>query len=383
MLNRFTLYKRTSGGAIQEWNIEVQENMYRTVSGQYKGKMVTTAWTECEGKNLGKSNQTLPGEQATAEANSKITAKKKEGYVEDVTKVDEKENFIVALCKEYDDYKHKITFPCYAQPKLDGIRNDVSVKRKMHTRGNSETVSCPHIYEILSGLFEYFPDMVVDGELYNHELKHDFNKLSSLISTTAKLTKEHLEETREKVKFYVFDLLKDGEASMRLKFSERWKHVKNLIEGIHPSIELVPTVKCMNFDMIDRAFEMYKRMGYEGQIVRMDAEYKQDYSSNILKRKDFIEEEFIIVDIEEGKGNKKGLAAKACFVYHNGKPFKAGIMGTSDKVAVNTEYFRWLLENKHEVIGEPATVKYQSLTSIDGNGVPRFGWMKTVRKNFI
>lgn len=366
-----TLYKRTSAGAIQQWTIQVEQGCYRTISGQLNGKLVTSSWTQCEGKNLGKTNETTPTQQALSEAESRTKFKLKEGYVDDLNDVGDKAKFVVALCKEYKDYKNKITFPCYTQPKLDGIRNNVSEGRGMETRGYKQTMSCPHIYKVLSQLFVHFPDIIIDGELYNHKLKNNFNKLTSLIGTQ-KPSQEHLNKTEVLVKFYVFDILLEGERSMHLTFSERWDNVKSIIEGIHKCIEIVPTIKCNNHEEIDAAYKMYRDMGYEGQIIRMDVGYKEDYSSNILKRKDFVDEEFELLGFEEGKGKMKGIAAKANFIHPNGKVFNTGILGKLD-------YCKMLFENQDKFIGMPVTVKYQDLTSNDGNGVPRFGKMKAIR----
>ena len=58
------IYKATKAGKIQEWRIEVEGNKYRTISGQTDGQKVTSEWTVCAGKNIGRSNETTPEEQA-------------------------------------------------------------------------------------------------------------------------------------------------------------------------------------------------------------------------------------------------------------------------------------------------------------------------------
>ena len=74
-----TLYKRTTTGATQSWEIEIEENKFRTVSGQLDGKKITNNWTTCEGKNVGKKNETSGAEQATKEAEAKHQKKRDKG----------------------------------------------------------------------------------------------------------------------------------------------------------------------------------------------------------------------------------------------------------------------------------------------------------------
>src|ERR1035437_1261890 len=81
-----TLFKRTSTGAIQEWSIGVEKNTIITIHGQTDGKKQTTHDVIKEGKNIGRSNETTPAEQALMEATSKWEGKIKKGYVEDVSR---------------------------------------------------------------------------------------------------------------------------------------------------------------------------------------------------------------------------------------------------------------------------------------------------------
>ena len=65
------LYRRDNHGHIRSWEIEVEENKYRTIAGVQGGKLETTKWTTCKGKNKGRSNATTGATQAEADARSK------------------------------------------------------------------------------------------------------------------------------------------------------------------------------------------------------------------------------------------------------------------------------------------------------------------------
>jgi hypothetical protein len=63
-----TLYKYDSRGLVQEWTIEVQGNKFWTIEGVKGGKLTKSEPTVCVGKNIGRSNETTPAEQAIREA---------------------------------------------------------------------------------------------------------------------------------------------------------------------------------------------------------------------------------------------------------------------------------------------------------------------------
>ena len=86
-----TIYKLTKTGATQEWTIEIEDNKYRTHSGQVGGVITTNEWTVVFGKNIGRANATTDSEQALAEAVAKQTKKLESGYFEDINNIDIKQ----------------------------------------------------------------------------------------------------------------------------------------------------------------------------------------------------------------------------------------------------------------------------------------------------
>ena len=68
----------------------------------------------------------------------------------------------------------------YIQPKLDGIRC-LFTADGAYSRNNKKFMNLKHIEMALKPFFEQHPDVVLDGELYNHKLKHDFEKIVSLV----------------------------------------------------------------------------------------------------------------------------------------------------------------------------------------------------------
>ena len=99
-----TLYKKTSGGAIEQWRIWVEEVeqfidhselVYDIVTeyGHVGGKLQQARETVTEGKNLGKKNATTAQQQALSQAKSEWEVKvSRKGYVEDIEKAEAGEN---------------------------------------------------------------------------------------------------------------------------------------------------------------------------------------------------------------------------------------------------------------------------------------------------
>ena len=353
-----TIYKTTKTGATQEWTVEVEGNKFRTISGQIDGKKVTTEWTVCEGKNIGKANETSPSEQALKEAEAARKKKLEHGYFENIQNINQKQYFEPMLAKDYNDYKDDLNFPVYTQPKLDGVRCIVN-NSGMWTRNGKQIISAPHIRKNLQPLFDKKPDLVFDGELYSHTLKNDFNTIVSLIKKI-KPTEADLKESAKKIQYHIYDLpsVKDtfgnrlrALASLQYEFINQWS----------ACCDLVRTDVAANNTSIERLYGEYMEEGYEGQMIRLDKAYENKRSKYLLKHKTFQDEEFQILEIGEGIGNRTGTAGYMVFE-RNGNRFNSNIKGTFEYV---TEVF----QNRDKLIGRKATVKYFNLTP---DGIPRF-----------
>jgi DNA ligase-1 len=176
----------------------------------------------------------------------------------------------------------------YSQPKLDGMRC-LATKDGLFSRQGKPIVSCPHIIQALQTTFEVFPDLVLDGELYNHKFRDNFNELISIARQT-KLSAEDLAKSAELLEYHVYDMIGDS------RFSDRGDFLLNLpifrFRNVHPSIKLVTTTQIFSPDELDAEYAELLSMGYEGQMIRFDAPYEQKRSKSLLKRKEFQDEEF-------------------------------------------------------------------------------------------
>ena len=332
--------------------------------GQIDGIIQTTEWTVCEGKNAGKKNETTADAQALKEAQATWKKKVQSGYFDDIKKIDEVAFTEPMLAKSYDDYKDEIKYPVYSQPKLDGIRCIVK-KDGMWSRNGKPIISAPHIRESLDKLFQHEPDLILDGELYADKFANDFNRIVSLVKKT-KPTAEDLKESAKNIEYHVYDLPYVDET-----FAGRLEALNELAPYFPKCVKKVETHIITDEFYVNSWYENYIERGYEGQMLRLDSKYENKRSKSLLKHKSFLDEEFTIVDICEGEGNRAGTAGYFVFNTKDGKPFKSNVKGTWEETAQ-------MLKDRKRLIGKEATVKYFNLTP---DGIPRFPYVISIDRN--
>ena len=357
-----TIYKKTKAGATQEWTIEVVGNKYRSHSGQVGGAITTNEWTICYGKNVGRANETTDNEQTMAEAVAKRTKKLESGYFENIKHINKQQYFEPMLAAKWEDCKDKIQYPIYSQAKLDGIRCIVT-KDGMFSRNGKPIISAPHIINSLWHVFVMNPDLILDGELYADKFANDFNKIVSLVKRT-KPTAEDLADSEKSIEYHIYDL-----PSSNKNFVHRAYDLGILFETfgkyLHSYCRLVDTRKVTDETDVLEQYELLIEAGYEGQMLRVDSKYENKRSKSLLKHKTFVDEEYTILDICEGEGNRTGTAGYMVFETIEGKPFKSNVKGTWDETAE-------MLKSKKKLIGKQATIKYFNLTP---DGIPRFPYV--------
>ena len=361
-----TLYKKTSTGAIQTWNLEVRGCEMIALHGQLGGKLQRAVDVIKEGKNIGRANETTAAEQAMAEGEARFMEKKKKGYVESLGSANagEVDDVIEGginpmLAQSYAKQSAKITFPCAVQPKLDGHRCIAVIKNgkvSLWTRTRKPIRSCPHIVEELeawaaakaacggSGF-----NVILDGELYNHAYRTNFEQLTSLIR------KDEPAHDHTQIQYHVYDIVNN------YAFRERWDGLK-LLEGL-TSVCVVHTQLAQCDDDLKAAFAEYLSQGFEGAMARnLKSPYENKRSNHLQKIKEFDDAEFKIVGIEEGRGQLMGHAGSCTCLLPDGRTF-------SVKMAGETSKLKDAFENPKLLIGKLLTVKFQGKTTA---GMPRF-----------
>lgn len=369
-----TLYKKTNTGALQYWLIRVYETTSErpvgTMSGvglikiEY-GQIGTNSPQKTEdlilhGKNVGKKNETTPLQQAEAEAYAKWEKQKKKGYVESLDdakggKLDAliEGGIVPMLAHKFSEQAHKVKYPAYAQPKLDGIRCIAILKDSKCTlwsRTRKPITSVPHIVAEIEANFS--EDIVLDGELYNQEFKKNFEHIVHLVR------QEEPDAAHTDVQYHIYDMVnadpffKRNAAIENVFASKDFKYLKRVItyimlEGEHKDF-----------------FDRFVKEGYEGAMVRNTSSlYVNKRSYDLQKVKEFDDAEFEIIGIDEGRGKLAGHVGAFVCKMADGKEFMAKMSGDTGKLK---EYF----QDSKLWEGKKLTVQYQGLTGKEG--VPRF-----------
>ena len=355
------LYKRTELGQIQEWQMCIDGNKYYSIEGISGGTLTTNKPTVAVGLNIGKANETSPSQQALKEAQAKHKKKLEKGYSIDVKAIDnDSAYFEPMLCHKYEDYKEKVDFksPVYVQPKLDGQRCIARVDG-LWSRTGKPILSVPHIHKALKPLFDKDPKLIFDGELYCDKFKNDFNQIMHLVRQQ-KPTAQDLKDSAEFIQYWVYDL-----PSVKETFGLRRTALFDLLRQLKTNVIVyVETVGISTQRAMNELYEKWIDAGYEGQIVRLDTVYENKRSRNILKRKEFITAEYVIVEVCEGLGNKSGMAGYMVLKLKD-TTFKSNIKGSHilmEKI--------W--KNRKNYVGKTATCKFFQLTP---DGVPRFPYI--------
>ena len=355
------LYKRDSKGKVRIWTMQVgfnneNEAGIRTISGLVDGQKVTSEWNLTEAKNVGRSNATTAKTQAEFEAQAEWTKNVDKEYFVDVNAIDSYTAFKPMLAHDFT--KTPVTSGI-TQPKLDGIRMVVNT-RGLYSRSNKEIVAVPHIAEALADFIKDHPTVTLDGELYNHELKDNFQKITSLVRKTVNLGADELAESKELVQYHIYDMFDSANPDMT--FMQRYNWIQKNVHLVNKKavgIHLVPVAICETSEEIDVMYGEYTQAGYEGQMIRQDAVYENKRSKGLLKRKEFITEEYEVVEVHEGQGNWAGYAKRLTLKMADGTTFSSGIRGSQAKL-------KELLENPNI---DWATCRYFELSN---DGVPRF-----------
>lgn len=367
------LYKKTSTGAIQTWQMKVTDKgplgvELSTTFGQLDtDKPQTSSELITEGKNTGKKNETTVYEQALLEAQAQFKVKKKKSYVENINDaqndiLDEvvTGGILPMLAHKFKDHEKKVKYPCYTQPKLDGSRCVAIItngKCELYSRERNLITSAPHIINELEAMYSG-KSLVLDGELYNQDYSNRFGELMSLIRK-----KEPAANCTE-IQYHVYDLIDNSKT-----FTERLD-LLNLMTMTLPNgayCKVVDTNLVLSAEEVMENHDRAVAAGYEGLIVRnANTKYENKRSYSLLKVVAFNESEFEIIGFTEGLN---GSVICNC-VMDNGQTFDATVSGVrSENKKYIEEGFSWE--------GAKASVRYRSVT--DKSGVPRFGVFKGLR----
>ena len=266
------------------------------------------------------------------------------------------------LAHMYDPDKAK--WPAYIQPKLDGVRCIIT-KDGAYSRTGKEFKNIEHIKLFLNRFFKDFPEVVLDGELYNHELKDNFEKIISLVRKT-KPTKEHRHEAVKLIQFHCYDILTPHHHN-KWPYSKRKDFLREFVPQGY-TVQLVPTAYVLNDRDAGLHHKANLKAGYEGSILRsLNGIYKGTRSWDLMKFKDFEDAEAYIVGYEEGQGKREGTLGKFMMQDDEGIQF-----GCPPGKGYNYTDMACMLVEVHKYMGQRATFTYFGRTKANSYRHPLF-----------
>ena len=275
------------------------------------------------------------------------------------------------LAHKVNDKKINFNEPVFIQPKLDGVRClirrefDSTVNAdviRAYSRTGKEFKNLKHILKSLRDFFSANPDVVLDGELYNHDLRDDFEQIISLVRKQ-KPTDEDRQNAADIIQYHVYDYIIPfiGYGSrlnwLRLN-KDLWSNVVVPVET-----HLVNKYE----EAANMHYDGFLKQGYEGSILRLNGAYEQKRSYNLQKFKDFSDDEATIVGYEAGKGKRTGTLGKFFMIDDNGIEF-----GCPPGKGYNYKDLANILDNVHDYVGKRATFTYFERTKAGNYRHPMF-----------
>ena len=257
------------------------------------------------------------------------------------------------------DWSEKV----FIQPKLDGVRC-IFTKDGAYSRTGKEFKNVAHLKYDLTDFFRKNPNTVLDGELYNHALKDDFEKIISLVRKQ-KPTEQDARDAQHLVQYHVYDTIAEG-----VDYEDRFNWLTRYLP-IASTMTLIKNTVVENQDEAKMLHNVHLAQGYEGSMLRLNKPYEQKRSYNLQKFKDFSDTEATIVGYEAGKGKFTGLIGKFFMQDDDGNEFGCPIgkgYNFADRKAI--------LDNVHNYIGQRATFTYFQRTQAGSYRHPLF---KTLR----
>lgn len=234
---------------------------------------------------------------------------------------------------KWQDHRAKLTFPFYVQPKLNGVRA-LYHQGIMQSRGLREEegkVWDPSVVLHFTQPLAHAcpPTWILDGELYCH------GKSLQQINSAVAVKRKSISSITHEIHYHIFDII-DTQCLHR-PFHERAELLEllktQLVIHQATTVQVVPTVCVNNPGLDDELYQSYRSQGYEGLMYRLPlAPYgfaeecgnKENRWKSLLKRKGWIDDEFLILGFELTIGTKGNQGFQLTCQTEQGHEFTVG-----------------------------------------------------------
>lgn len=330
-----TLYGLDKKGGFKIWTIEAKYGLngdaYLVINhGKEGGKQ--TEKTDYFGS--GKQGRNA-FEQAVFEAKARIKKQEDKNYRENKDDLQEID-ILAMLAADYRKQGHRIEYPCYGSVKYDGVRALAKKRDGVVTieSRTSQAYDLPHLQAVLT--IHMQDGDIWDGEIYKHG--YELQDIVSAVKRTDtqkevdKAKKKHtksytaaglqqngpeyegqceqeyieavrIHELRPQLEFHIFDVVSDK------TFKERVEDLDELCGTtvVSPHIQITEYLYIASEEDMKSKHKVAVEQGYEGIMLR---NFKGLYesgkrSADLQKYKEFLDSEFLILDIipdKQGNG---------------------------------------------------------------------------------
>lgn len=306
----------------------------------------------------GHSNERNTFTQALIYARNQYLEKINAGYSIDINVVKSNSSKYYAMAAhKYDENIDRVVYPCYSQPKLDGVRcmmrrYDNKIEKYSRDLKTYNWTECDETFNII---FDVYPDIVLDGELYAVG-----RKLQEIVGVAKNKIKKF------SLSYYIFDVF--DTSNCKMLWSDRMKLIDDIFHLINDEfIVKTETTIVDSKRKLDSLYNKYIRAGYEGQMIRLDDiylcnKYRELRSYSLLKRKKKYDAEFPLVGVLAGTNGR----AKGAFIgifQAKKKTFKASPKDMT--MQEMKDLYITVSESFDTYKGQMATIEYEE-TSIEG-----------------
>lgn len=386
-----TFYGKDKGGKFKVWTIEVVSferdfGLMKIAHGQEGGKMTLKSETFVTGKQ-GRN----PFEQAVSEAEGRIKKQVDKGYRENKADLEELP-LLAMLSGDYNKIPKRIKWEdgVHVPDKFDGVRCLVKCAMGGGITLESRTGQpwdVPHIVAELEKIMQ--PGDVLDAEIYLHGyVLQDITSAVKRTDTQAaidkafrKMSKDNSVENadaydeavkifylREKLQLHVFDMPSDKPWYQRLDDLFFYAHARFNYEFVimadNPIAYSEEEMKILHKDAV--------RRGFEGVMLRnkMGMYESGKRSADLQKYKEFVDAEFLILDILPAKDEGSVYSLKNDL---NEETFTCTMGDMPSRAKA--------LAEKHLHIGKYLNVKFQS--RYKGTLLPQFPTGEYIREGKV
>ena len=293
------------------------------------------------------------------------------------------------LVKSTEKIRAKLKWPLYVQEKLNGVRALI-YRDKTGTKGGGlndlfDTVTpnkiiiessegnhyiLPHLDEGLNKIFDAFPNVVLDGELYIHN--EPLNKIIRRLPKTNKLgTVSKPSLPSEDLEFHIFDVKSDKTQKERLEIVEKigdFIYTLAFNSDYKVPIEMVTNYLADDLEEAEHLLNKAIDNGYEGIVLRYPNSHYAAGSKKVgvaLKWKKWHSTECEVLDIQS-EGLKEGVYVIKFLLKNdlNDETFLCNVGNSESTEHWDNNYKLAVFHNRRQYIGKKVTVKYYERSGI-------------------